>query len=215
MWGGAVAILVLLVILVPSESVDNGGDGGVILLSLLSILHLGTAFLSVRRESPSLAGVTVLLPWIWILFEEALEEAIRTVLVANDRIDPGSVIEVDVIPLAGYLILCSILMFVVNEKLGSTNVNLASKFLGVSEISASIRDAATLQLWSLGLWIPMVTTIFMAQFGGFSATTLILVCGTIWALHLIAHVRKVRVGGVDMMLGIIYDESPIAGHCLS
>ena len=156
MWGGAVAILVLLVILVPSESVDNGGDGGVILLSLLSILHLGTAFLSVRRESPSLAGVTVLLPWIWILFEEALEEAIRTVLVANDRIDPGSVIEVDVIPLAGYLILCSILMFVVNEKLGSTNVNLASKFLGVSEISASIRDSGTLQLWSLGLWLSLI-----------------------------------------------------------
>ena len=101
------------------------------------------------------------------------------------------------------------LMFVVNEKLGSTNVNLASKFLGVSEISASIRDSGTLQLWSLGLWIPMVTTIFMAQFGGFSATTLILVCGTIWALHLIAHVRKVRVGGVDMMLGIIFASAVI------
>ena len=209
LWGGAVAILVLLVILVPSESVDNGGDGGLILLSLLSLLHLGTAFLSVRRESPSLAGVTVLLPWIWILVEETLEETLRTVLVANDRIDPGSVIEVDVVPLAGYLILCSILMSVVNEKLGSTNVNLASKFLGVSEISASVRDSGALQLWSLGLWIPMITTIFMAQFGGFSAITLVLVCGTIWTLHLIAHVRKVRVGGVDMMLGIIFASAVI------
>jgi len=122
LWGGSVAILVLLVILVPSESEQSGGDGGVVLLSLLSVLHIGTAILSVRRQSPSLAGVTVLLPWTWIVFEEALEEAIRTVLVANDRIDPGSVIEVDVVPLAGYLIICSILMAIVNERLGSTNL---------------------------------------------------------------------------------------------
>ncbi|MAZ23842.1 MAG: hypothetical protein CMB22_03420 [Euryarchaeota archaeon] len=209
LWGGAVAILILLVILVPSESAENGGDGGVLLLSLLSLLHLGTAILSVRRESPSLAGVTVLLPWVWILMEETLEEAIRTVLVANDRIDPGSVIELDVVPLAGYLILCSILMSVVNERLGSTNVNLASRFLGISEISASIRDSGTLQLWSLGLWIPMITTIFMAQFGGFTSFTLVLVCGAIWILHLAAHVRKVRVGNVSMMLGIIFASAVI------
>tara|TARA_B100000676_G_scaffold296330_1_gene336575 strand:+ start:5332 stop:9057 length:3726 start_codon:yes stop_codon:yes gene_type:complete len=209
LWGGAVAILVLLVILVPSESVENGGDGGVVLLSLLSVLHLGTAVLSVKRESPSLAGVTVLLPWIWIILEEALEEAIRTILVANDRIDPGSVIEVDVIPLAGYLILCSVLMSVVNERMGSTNVNLASRFLGISEISASIRDSGALQLWSLGLWIPMITTIFMAQFGGFTSPTLVLVCGAIWVLHLVAHIRKVRVGNVGMMLGIIFASAVI------
>ena len=69
LWGGAVAILILLVILVPSESVENGGDGGVLLLSLLSLLHLGTAFLSVRIESPSLAVLTFLLQCVWILME--------------------------------------------------------------------------------------------------------------------------------------------------
>ena len=209
LWGGSVAILILLVILVPSESEQSGGDGGLILLSLLSVLHIGTAILSVRRQSPSLAGVTVLLPWTWIVFEETLEEVIRTVLVANDRIDPGSVIEVDVVPLAGYLIICSILMAIVNEKLGSTNVNLASKFLGISEISASIRDSGALQLWSLGLWIPMITAVFMAQFGGFTAPSLMVVCSVIWILHLGAHVRGVRVGGVGMMMLIIFASAVI------
>jgi len=209
LWGGSVAILVLLVILVPSESKESGGDGGMVLLFLLSVLHIGTAILSVRRQSPSLAGVTVLLPWTWILLEEALEEVIRTVLVANDRIDPGSVIEVDFVPLAGYLIICSILMAVVNERLGSTNVNLASKFLGISEISASVRDSGALQLWSLGLWIPMITAVFMAQFGGFTAPSLVVVCSVIWILHLGAHVRGVRVGGESMMMGIIFASAVI------
>ena len=58
LWGGAVAILILLVILVPSESVENGGDGGVLLLSLLSLLQ--------RRQHPfsRRRGRSGCIPWL-------------------------------------------------------------------------------------------------------------------------------------------------------
>ena len=53
---GVVAVLSLLIILVPAESVDSGGDGGVLLLGMLSILHIGSGALAIKRKSPSLAG---------------------------------------------------------------------------------------------------------------------------------------------------------------
>tara|TARA_Y100000768_G_scaffold252279_1_gene191676 strand:- start:264 stop:2354 length:2091 start_codon:yes stop_codon:yes gene_type:complete len=92
---------------------------------------------------------------------------------------------------------------VVNEKMGKSDVNLASKFLGISEISASIRDSGALQLWSLGLWLPMVSILFMAQFGAFTSPAILLVSGLLWGLHLLAHLRGVRVGETSLMVGII------------
>ena len=91
---------------------------------------------------------------------------------SNDFDDPGSIIHVDSLPLTGYLIVCSVMIALVNEKMGKSDVNLASKFLGISEISASIRDSGAIQLWSLGLWLPMVSILFMAQFGAFTSPTM-------------------------------------------
>ena len=122
---------------------------------------------------------------------------------SNDFDDPGSIIHVDSLPLTGYLIVCSVMIALVNEKMGKSDVNLASKFLGISEISASIRDSGALQLWSLGLWLPMVSILFMAQFGAFTSPTILLVSGLLWGLHLLAHLRGVRVGEVSLMVGII------------
>ena len=79
------------------------------------------------------------------------------------------------------------MMAIVNENMGKTDVNLASKFLGISEISASLRDSGALQLWSLGLWLPMISILFMAQFGAFTSPTLLLVSGLLWGLHVLAH----------------------------
>jgi len=203
LWMGTVAVLTLLVILVPSESNEAGGDGGVLLLTMLSLLHIGSGVLAIKRKSPSLAGVTVLLPWSWIIVEQLVQETLRTLLMSNDFDDPGSIIHVDSLPLTGYLIVCSVMIALVNEKMGKSDVNLASKFLGISEISASIRDSGAIQLWSLGLWLPMVSILFMAQFGAFTSPTILLVSGLLWGLHLLAHLRGVRVGEVNLMVGII------------
>ena len=166
LWMCVVAVLSLLIILVPAESVDSGGDGGVLLLGMLSILHIGSGALAIKRKSPSLAGVTVLLPWTWIIIEQFVQEAVRTILISNDFNDPGSIIEMAPEPLAIYLLVCSVMLVLVNERMCKTDVNLASKFLCIYEISASIRDSGGLQLWSLGLWLPMVSILFLAQFGG-------------------------------------------------
>ena len=198
-----IVVLSLLVILVPTEASDAGGDGGALLLGLLASMHIGTAVLAVNRKSPSLAGITVLLPWSWVLIEELSEETIRTLLVANDKIDPGSMIELEPFPLAAYLATACILMIVVNVRMGEEGVNLASKFLGLSEVSASIRDSGALQLWSIGLWLPMLTILLMSQFGGFNAITLLILVSMLVALHLVCEVVGLRVGEPLSMAAIL------------
>ncbi len=203
LWLGAVAVLTLLVILVPVNSTASGGDGGVLLLGLLGAMHVGTAVLAVRRDSPSLAGVTVLLPWSWVLLEEIVEETVRILLVANNVLDPGSMIDLEPVPLGAYLALSCVLMVTVNVRLGKSGVNLAARFLGISEISASIRDSGALQLWSLGWWLPLFTMIFMSQFGGFTAVSLLLVLFLLTVLHVGSEIAGMRVGGAGDMTAVL------------
>ena len=210
LWTGSVAILMLLVIMIPAEPSDNfcisncqAGDGGFLLLSALTFIHIGTAILAIKREAPALAGVTVILPWSWVIIEEILEESIRTLIVANSGTDPGSIIHLEPFPLFGYFAIASILMGIVNFKLGKNGVNLASKFLGVTEVSASIRDSGLLQLWSIGLWLPITTIIFMAKFGGFTALTLLGIYTLIVIIHMISELTEKRIGNASIMLATI------------
>ena len=83
LWVGSVVVLAILVLLVPTDS-KSDGDGGFALLGILSLLHIGTAVLAVRRNSSSLTGVTVILPWSWIVTEKMIEETVRTIMIAND-----------------------------------------------------------------------------------------------------------------------------------
>ena len=203
LWMGSVVVLALLVILVPTEASDAGGDGGALLLGMLAVMHIGTAVLAVNRESSALAGITVLLPWSWILIEELAEETIRTLLVANDKVDPVSIIYLEPYPLGAYLATACILMVVVNVRMGEEGVNLASKFLGLSEVSASIRDSGALQLWSIGLWLPMLTILLMSQFGGFNAITLVILVSMLVTLHLACEVAGLRIGEPMSMAAIL------------
>jgi len=203
LWMGSVVVLTLLVILVPSEASAAGGDGGTLLLVLLAVMHIGTAVLAVNRESPALAGITVLLPWSWVLIEELAEEAIRTLLVANDKVDPGSLVDLEPFPLGAYLATACILMVVVNIRMGEGGVNLASKFLGLSEVSASVRDSGALQLWTIGLWLPMLTILLMSQFGGFNAITLMILVSMLVILHLACEVSGLRIGEPMSMAAIL------------
>jgi len=203
LWVGSVGVLVLLVVLIPAESEGSGGDGGVILLSLLTALHIGTAVLAMLRKAPSLAGATVLLPWGWVLIQEVVVEAVRTIILTNDWTDPGNLIHLAPTPLAVYLLVSILLMLVVNLQMGETGVNLAAGFLGITEISASIRDSGALQLWSMGLWLPLVTIVVMAHAGGFTAVTLVLVVATLAVAHLGAEFAGRRLGGAVALLATI------------
>ena len=209
LWTGSIGILILLVIMIPANQTSGEnfclsncitGDGGSLLLFGLTIVHIGTGYLAIKRSSPSLGGVTVIIPWAWVIIEEILEEAIRTLIVANGNTDPGSIIHLEPIPLLGYFSIASLLMVIVNYRLGENDVNLASKFLGVTEISASIRDSGLLQLWSIGLWLPLISIIFMANFGGFTAITILIMLVIITLLHLISEINKKRIGNSNVML---------------
>ena len=145
------------------------------MLSLLSLLHLGTAALAVKRESPALAGVTVLSPWVWIILEKITEEIVETLFIVKSSTNWNNALDLEIYPLASYLSISLLLMSLVNIKLGKTNVNLAAKFLGLTEISATIRDSEIFQLWSMGLWLPMISIIIICQLGGFNSLTLLFV----------------------------------------
>ena len=193
LWIGAVAILAVLVLLVPTGT-DDGEDGGFMLLGILSLLHIGTAILAIKRSSPSLSGVTVLLPWSWILSEKLIEEAVRTIMLANDVSDFNGGIQLGTTPLAIYLGMASILLFIVNSRMGESGVNLASGFLGITEVSATIRDSGVLNLWSIGLWLPMLTILLLAQFGGFTAVSLVTLLALLTGLHVTSFIQGLRDG---------------------
>ena len=100
LWIGSILVLIILVLLVPTKSSDLGGDGGVLLLALLSFLHLGTAALAIKRESPALAGVTVLSPWAWIILEKITEEIVETLFIVNYSTNWNNSLDLEIYPLA-------------------------------------------------------------------------------------------------------------------
>ncbi len=211
LWVGSVGVLVLLVVLIPAQSEANGGDGGLVLLGLLTTLHIGTAILAIMRQAPSLAGATVLLPWTWVLLQEFVVESFRTVMIANGWGDPGNIIDLATTPFAVYLIISVALMLIVNLQLGKTGVNLAAGFLGITEVSASIRDSGVLQLWAIGLWLPMVTIVVMAHAGSFTAITLLAVVSVVSLSHLGAQFFGKRLGGPIALLGVIAVSAAVLG----
>ena len=198
LWIGSVLVLIILVSLVPTK-----GDGGSLLLILLSLLHIGTAALALKRDSPALAGVTVLSPWIWMILEKITEETMNTLFIVKNSSNWNNSLELEVYALASYLSISLILMAIVNIKLGKNNVNLASKFLGLTEISATIRDSEILQLWSIGLWLPMISIIIICQLGGFNSLTLLFVLTLLITIHIISEMLNHRIGEINNLLIII------------
>ncbi|GIQ99258.1 MAG: hypothetical protein CM15mP6_2750 [Methanobacteriota archaeon] len=226
LWVGSVAVLAILVLLVPTDS-KSDGDGGFTLLGILSLLHIGTAVLAVRRNSSSLTGVTVILPWSWIVTEKMIEETVRTIMIANDLNEHNGMVHLEPLPLAIYLSLSSVLLFLVNSKMGDSGVNLASGFLGITEISASIRDSGLLNLWSIGLWLPMLTIVILAQFDGFNTLSLVSLLALVSFLHILSFALGLRNSseeGIIWIVAITYltiqwrhglDESIFVLMCLS
>ena len=202
LWVGSVAVLAILVLLVPTDS-KSDGDGGFALLGILSLLHIGTAILAVSRNSSSLTGVTVILPWSWIVVEKMIEETVRTIMIANDLNEFSGMVHLEPLPLAIYLGLSSALLFLVNSKMGDSGVNLASGFMGITEISASIRDSGLLNLWSIGLWLPMLTIVILAQFDGFNTFSLISLLVLISALHILSFALGMRSGSEEGIIWIV------------
>ena len=152
LWTGSLVLMLLLTILIPAESTNVGGDEGKLLLISFVILHISTAVLAIYRDSPSIAGVTVLAPWLWMVVYRFWTSSLENFSDAREiDVSGWDVIMLDPSFVAIYLTIAALLQYPVNMKLGETGVNIAGKLIGASELTARLRDSGLMRLWNLGL----------------------------------------------------------------
>ena len=150
LWLGSLVLILLLTILIPAEAPSDGGDGGMYLLLGLTFVHLATTTLALKRESPSIAGATVLAPWLWMFVHALWVSSLESFSEARDiSVDVWVVLEPKYVAL--YLTVAALIQYPINLRLGDTGVNLAGKLIGATELSSRLRDSGLMRLWNLGL----------------------------------------------------------------
>ena len=190
LWGGSIVMVILMTILIPSQPSSQGGDGGVLIFTALAVIHLGTASLALIRKSPSLAGVTVLVPWLWVLIITFWSSGARTFNAANQSWELASgVIGWDGWPLTYYLIFVSLLQYPVNRSLGESGVNLAARFVGLSELGARLRDSGMLKLWNLGFILSLIVWVAVTKAGNLPGYGLLSGLAVVLAINVFAECR--------------------------
>ncbi len=183
LWMGSVGISALLTVLIPATAVTDGGDGGLLLLTTLGVLHVGTAVLALKRSSVSLAGTAVMTPWLWVIIVEGVGGIVRTFSAANSG-ETINLIALDGTYLGLYLILASLIQIPCNLSMGDRGVNLADRFLGISEVAARLRDSGMLRLWNIG-WL-LGLSVWLARGGAGDMPGWILLVGI--AVHAAVHI---------------------------
>ena len=153
LWIGGSVIVLLLTILIPA---NDAGDGARTLLLSQAIVWLGLAYLSLKRNSPSIAGTAVIGPWIWLIMF-AID--IDSRLISADYI-PISIDEYD---LTIWLMALLCQQIFVNIRHGEVGLNLGARFAGVSELGARARDSKILELWNLSFIIALLVIWAMAK----------------------------------------------------
>jgi len=180
LWMGGIAIIILLTLLIPA---NDSGKGARTLLVSQGFVWGGLAFLALYRDSPSIAGVAVLAPWVWVLiFATDAENR----LISSDFI-PISIAQWDLAIWLGVLVIQQVS---VNVKQGGVGINLAARLLGLSEIGARIRDSGLLKLWNMSFILSVFTVWAIARPGALPAF------GMLWTLGalLISHSYMVLIG---------------------
>ena len=173
LWMGGLAVVILLTLLIQA---DDAGQGARLLLVSQGAVWLGLSLLAVQRSSPSMAGVAVLAPLIWLMvFATDLDSR----LVSADVV-PVRMNEVDV---GLWMTLLMVQHVGVNQALGSSNLNLAGRWGGMREISARLRDGSALNLWNLGFVFSVLTWWGMARPGGLTAPLLFGGMGVLLLAH--------------------------------
>jgi hypothetical protein len=129
-------------------------------------MHSAGGWLAIKRGSPSLAGVAALTPWVWppvlVLIDEVgvtFSSARELSGAADGALEIGGEIFV------AYLAISLILSVFVCSRFGDSSLNISSGIIGTSEISASIKQSGTLDLWNLALWIPVSSTALLLLSG--------------------------------------------------
>ena len=184
LWLGALVVVTLLTLLIPA---DDAGSSARLLLVTQGAVWLGLGALAVQRRSPSMAGVAVLAPLAWLLiFATDVESRL-----VNADVLPISLGSTDV---GVWMTLLMVQQVGVNRALGSAHLNLAGRFAGFSEISARLRDGASLNLWNLGFVLATVTFYGMARPDGLTAPWLLTGMGVLLVAHGVMVWTEVHAG---------------------
>ena len=180
LWVGCLVIVTLFTILIPA---DQNDDGGLKLLSAIILAFSGLAILAIWRKSPSLAGISVLGPWIWcLLFATA----------ADTRIIKAELIPIvlDSWYLIFFCLIAILIQYPVNTMLGESGINLGSRFKGLTEFSAISRDSGALKLWNLSLLSSLLGWTAITYTGGMPAEGLFLGIVGVFGVHIIAEIQS-------------------------
>ncbi|CAI8362251.1 MAG: Uncharacterised protein [Candidatus Poseidoniaceae archaeon] len=170
LWMGGIIIVILLTILIPAET-----DGWRLLTSQATV-WLGLAWLGVQRQSPSISGVAVLMPWVWLLM---FATDVESRMFSNDFIP----VVLDEQHVAAWMLLLIVQQLYVNLSQGQATLNLAGRLAGLSELGARARDSGLLQLWNLSFVLSLVSVWGITRVGGMPAWGLIGIMAAILVFH--------------------------------
>ena len=201
LWLGSLVLILLLTILIPAEPINEGGDAGLLLLLALAIVHIATGALALQRTSPSIAGATVLAPWIWMFSHTLWSSSIETFSQARPNIDTWDVLIVlDPLYVTLYLTLAALIQYPINLRLGETGVNIAGKLLGATELSSRLRDSGMMRLWNLGLVAGLAVWLLFVDARDQVGWFVILGISTLSAVHIIAEFQGKHQGNPRFIL---------------
>ena len=203
LWLGSLVLMLLLTILIPALPGSEGGDEGHLLLGTLFLVHLSTAGLALRRESPSIAGVTVLAPWLWMFAHRLWTSSLENFSKARGTdvdVSGWDVIVLDPSAVVIYLLFAALLQYPVNMKLGDTGVNLAGKLLGASELSSRLRDSGLMRLWNLGLLSGLAVWLMVIDARDEVGWLAVAGFATLGAVHLLAEAQGRHQGNPRVIL---------------
>ena len=173
LWLGTLAGALLVTILIPS---DEGEYGDVLLIGLTMMFAALGAF-AVKRSSPSIAGVAVLAPWLWILvFATDIENRFVSADVLPIVLDPEM--------LTVFMFAMGLLQVGVNLTMGETGVDLGKAFGSGTEAMARIRDSGVLRLWPMGWLFALLGWLAVARPDGLPAMGLVFGVVSLGAMHI-------------------------------
>ena len=175
LWIGAIIIVILITLLIKADTTEYSR----VLLISQGIVWFGLAGLAIHRDSPSLAGTASLAPWLWLaMFASNIENR----LISIDVI-PIYISEIDI---SVYMLALILMQIPLNLKLGDSGVNLAGRLVGMSELSARMRDSGLMRLWNISFLTTLLAIIFMISPGIIPAYGVISAMGVLILSHSVA-----------------------------
>ena len=86
LWTGSIGVTSLVLVITPLD--ESTGYRMLFLIGALSLIHIAGGLLSIKRGSASLAGVSVLTPWLWPTIMVAIYEIMETISLRMGIMEP-------------------------------------------------------------------------------------------------------------------------------